>query len=173
MYWKKLREDNNISMKKACSSLGISEEKLRRIENGEEEPSQLLADRIVDLYFFSGSPTKQAQDDSTPINIRHLRHNPITCSTCGSRDIAYVAETHRSIFLRFFSLIFLGICVWLISKAIITLLGNPEADVSISFGFGGICFIVFLCFQISVFFSEARSHVKCVCKDCGDVWLHD
>lgn len=168
--WKALRETSNITLENAANFLGVTTENVQRWENG-EEPPEIFAKEMLKLYTQSNHVSHSSTDLKT--SARSFGRKPITCSMCGSRDIAYVAEYHRSIFLRFFSLVFLAIAIWLSANAIITLLGNPEADVSMSLGCGGICFIIFICFQIAIFFSEARTHVKCVCKDCGNVWLHD
>ena len=105
-------------------------------------------------------------------------YKPITCPRCGSRELAFVTEYHKSLFWRFVSIlciipfiICLGAIVAVIDKYGLRGINNasevisPIIIVSIVFlSIRLICKFVYL-------FVESRTHVQSVCKDCGKLFL--
>ena len=168
--WKGLREASKITLSNAAAFLGVTVEQLQRWEDGEEPPEE-IAKEMLQLY----SPKKQTI--YTPIEDQNPAYRPakkpITCSKCGSTNLAYVSEAHRAIWWRFFAIIALALAASNIIGSIISMMDNPNEDARAAFFVGLIFLIVYICMQLKIFFDEARSHVKCVCKDCGNVWLHD
>ena len=92
-----------------------------------------------------------------------MQMHTIICPICGNEEIAFVSETHKCIGARMFQL------VLVLTAIVITLyLGKLKY-------IGGIALAVtipILIIQGYIYCIESRSHVQCICKDCGYVWLH-
>ena len=93
------------------------------------------------------------------------KFKPITCPKCNSTHLAIITEYHKSIGLRAIEVILL------ISLVIIgfDFIQNPEPEKS--------SFLLFLLLVYAFVFIlriivESKTHVQCVCRDCGKTWLH-
>jgi hypothetical protein len=114
------------------------------------------------------TPTSTEQPNSTreaPLPLQ-AEIRPIVCPHCGSKNLAYVSEYHKSIVGRIFTAIFLFLSIVLIGSS---MLGNNSNTNSIATAFSAAT----LLFYVMVLIIESRTHVKAICKDCGNIWLLD
>ena len=88
----------------------------------------------------------------------------IVCPICGNEEIAFVSENHKCIGARIFQL------ALIITALIIATHYNWKLK---STGYITLVFsIPILIIQAYIYCTESRSHVQCICKDYGYVWLH-
>ena len=150
MDWKRKREEFHLSQKDVAEILGVTVEEVQSWENG--KPITEEQEYSLRVLFRCKIPSK-------PV------FTPIACPRCQSKNLAYVAEAHKCIgarvFLLFVSTIFLIVGFFALK--------DPNGQGPTLF----ICLIVMLSIQLYIFASESRTHVKCVCKDCGNTWVHD
>ena len=106
---------------------------------------------------------------------------PITCPFCGSRELAFVAEYHKSLTARAF-LGFLKVCLCLTWIGVIfSFIQNPETGFAKELQLTGnviipvsiSILILMAVLKGVIMFSEARTHVKSICKNCGHLWVLD
>lgn len=94
------------------------------------------------------------------------KFKPITCPCCGRHNLAYVSQYHKCIkerIISFILLFFLLLCCYT---------GFIKDD-SISIIGVIILAVLYICCHIKILITESKTHVQCVCKDCGRVWLHE
>lgn len=91
---------------------------------------------------------------------------PIFCSRCGSLNLAFVTEYHKCLGARICQLLLAGIILF----AVLTNIGSKEWDDVLIVSFFSLALIFFI--QIAIIIAESKTHVQCVCRDCGNVWLH-
>lgn len=103
--------------------------------------------------------------------------NPIECPKCKSQNIAYLPDIHKCLGLRIFSYIVLTIGILIICgnaankqvttiDELFTLIINSIEQFIVPIFF-------FIVIRIIIIFKENKTHVKCVCKDCGTIWIFD
>lgn len=93
-----------------------------------------------------------------------MQMQTIICPICGNEEIAFVSENHKCIGVRIFQLVLIIIaltiatyCKWKLKST----------------GYIALVFsIPMLITQAYIYCTESRSHVQCICKECGYVWLH-
>lgn len=159
-----LREGYGISQEELAKAIGSTVEELERWENGSEEPpiaySLSLAEYFnCDVYYLLGkeAPTHTPSDD--------IPRRPIKCPHCQSRNLAFVAEYHKVLWARILQVILFAIFAAILIPAIL----DPDGQGPVLV----IVLIVIAILQVYIAITEASSHVKCVCKDCGKSWIHD
>ena len=106
------------------------------------------------------------QNEMRPIQTQDI--GPIACPRCGSRELAFVTEYHKSIFLRILERILLVILLFVAISNFHYLFTTEYERFSDSILF------VFICFAISSvirFLIESKTHVQVICKDCSNLWL--
>ena len=95
-----------------------------------------------------------------------IPENPILCPHCKSRNIAFVTEYHKEIVLHIFAFI-AGILA--VIFGINVFYGRNDSSIGVFIFFAA----VFLFIEIAILTSESKTHVECICKDCGHTWLHN
>lgn len=99
---------------------------------------------------------------------------PIVCPICGSVHLAFVTEYHKALTLRILRLVIALIAASVFAyncHSIFVELKKPE--------FGSIFIPLFFLILIAVVISwfiiaiESKTHVKAICKECGNLWLLD
>ena len=108
---------------------------------------------------------------------------PISCPYCKSREIAFVTEYHKAIIWRIIATVIKLIITLIIVTSIPDLFSDLLAYINspynrtpdYKFDYNGILFLIngYVITKIIIHIIEARTHVECICKDCGQVWLHD
>ena len=95
---------------------------------------------------------------------------PVVCPRCESDDIAFVTEYHKSLGGRFFEGILLLVIILMFTSSLPNLLAGKSDD---SFGIIVILIFLYAIVRFVRHIIESRTHVECICKKCGRVWLHD
>ena len=104
--------------------------------------------------------------------------NPIICPICGSEELAFVPEYHKSVGYRIACVISLLFCLISAGMIIKDLLSTTNVEIQEAnmltniflFAFGVVFFLVFYIVIIAI---EHRTHIKAICRDCGYIWLLD
>lgn len=91
---------------------------------------------------------------------------PIFCSRCGSLNLAFVTEYHKAIGLKILCLL---LALGIIGSIVGAILAKEITILIVTF----ILFFIWLACQIIVYDIESKTHVQCICRDCGNVWLHN
>ena len=92
------------------------------------------------------------------------KFTPIMCPHCKSKNLAFVTEYHKSIGGRIVALILLAFTVLL---AFLGIKQDNLAFIAVSamFGFSVLLLVIF------IIIAESKTHIQCICKDCGFDWL--
>lgn len=94
---------------------------------------------------------------------------PIKCSRCGSTNIAIISEYHKSIYYRVFKIILLAIIIFIFTNDIQNIIKNQG---EFSTGILIILAMLYLLAEIIQQYIESKTNIQCVCRDCGNSWLH-
>lgn len=107
------------------------------------------------------------------------RKYPITCQ-CSSRNVEFTTEYHKCIWLRFFATILGVLPIVTLVTALLPLLstlmtgGEVDWPTVLQALIGNIGFIAltigWAIMKIIIFFTEAKTHVVAICRDCGRIW---
>lgn len=107
---------------------------------------------------------------------------PIACPYCKSREIAFVTEYHKATGWRILATIVKYAIIIILITSIPDLLSDLIAYMNspynrtpdYKFNSSGLIFFIvtYLMAKIAINLTESRTHVECICKDCGQVWLH-
>lgn len=89
---------------------------------------------------------------------------PIMCPYCKSKNLAFVTEYHKSIGGRILFFLFLTGTLALL----LYLLNGYSDDLLISTIAVAVITILIGIYVIVV---ESKTHIQCICKDCGFDWL--
>ena len=123
---------------------------------------------------------------------------PITCPRCGSKEIAFVSEYHKAWGLRIIKFILIAIIIGLLISMLPNLLEKISTQAesygvidNIQSGSGTpsniektnpinnkIAFLIIsalglFCVETTIQRTESKTHIQCICKDCGNHWLHN
>lgn len=123
---------------------------------------------------------------------------PITCPRCGSKEIAFVSEYHKAWALRIIKFILITIIIGLLISIFPNLLEKISTQAesygvidNIQSGSGTpsniettnpinnkIAFLIIsalglFCVETTIQRTESKTHIQCICKDCGNHWLHN
>ena len=92
-------------------------------------------------------------------------NKPSSCPNCEKRNLAFITEYHK--------------CIWgqsakmfLIIVFAMLIIGNIN-NIDTLIGLSLLAAMVFCSLQAYISYVESKTHVQCICKDCGYVWLHD
>lgn len=107
-------------------------------------------------------------DTKIPTKEKRPPKNPILCPHCKSDNLAFVSAIRKAHRLRFLQLL-------AIAATIVFLLVYFTGDLSdtgslVVAAFFGIFALIL---QLIISYNESRTHVECICKDCGHTWLHN
>ena len=89
---------------------------------------------------------------------------PILCPRCRSWNLAFITEYHKCIWAR---IILLGLLT-ISAVSLVSFFTGKEDSLGIAF----ILLVPEAFLAILIFITESKTHVQCVCRDCGNVWLH-
>ena len=187
-----LRITEHLTPEEFAAKIDVSPEDVIRWERNEEDPPLEVLKKISSTFHCSVKSI--VPDEETLHRLEILQDyrekpvfKPITCPICGRREIAYVSEHHVSFGWRLIEKILkavLFICIlYFISDAFdilsyeiqsalssSTRKNSPDAKDSLTFV---IFTFIFICVahanRLSV---ESKTHVQCICKECGHTWLH-
>lgn len=100
---------------------------------------------------------KNVENENQPLT-------PIVCPHCKSKNLAFITEHHKSIAGRIIALILLAFTVLL---AFLGIKQDNLAFIAVSamFGFSVLLLVIF------IIVAESKTHIQCICKDCGFDWL--
>ena len=91
-------------------------------------------------------------------------YEPIVCPCCKSKNLAFITEYHKAIGAKVLEAIFLFITIVILISS-----GFDFEEVGPIF----VCFIfATLITHLYIAMTESKTHVQCICKDCGHTWLH-
>ena len=101
------------------------------------------------------------------------RFMPVHCPRCKSRNVKFLTEYHKCLWLRFFSGLFLIAAVTLCFLGIAASLSTKKSSgTPAEYEFGALCAVASLVFYTIRLYRESKTHIQCVCPDCGAVWIH-
>ena len=96
------------------------------------------------------------------------RYNPIHCHLCGSENIEFVAEYHKAVFLRILASVSILLAVIFSIDIISDIFHLKEhlntAPIIISL-------VAYVILKSIIYFVENRTHIKAICRDCGNIWV--
>ena len=186
-----LRITERLTLEEFAAKIDVSPEDVIRWERNEEDPPLEVLKRISSTFHCSIKSI--VPDEETLHRIETLQDYrekpafiPIHCPICGRREIAYVSEHHVAFGWRLIEKILkvvLFICVLsfisdafdILSYEIQSALSSskrssPDQGNSLTIA---IFTFIFICIahanRLSV---ESKTHVQCICKECGYTWLH-
>ena len=113
-------------------------------------------------------PTETPYEQSTKNAQKIYLDKKITCPNCKSHEIAFVTEYHKVPAIRILEYIIIFIFIIMLIPEIPKILAGDSDAVELIF-----FVILFVIIRIIRHSIESRTHVECICKDCGKVWLHD
>lgn len=107
---------------------------------------------------------------------KNLKFTPITCPRCGSRELAFVPEYHKSIVCRILSGLLLAFLIIFNIPSLLKELTGGEINMAqkydsslvLTFFF---CFMLWGAIKIIQVVIESRTHTKAICKNCGNFWI--
>ena len=105
------------------------------------------------------------QNEMRPIQTQDI--GPIACPRCGSRELAFVAEYHKALFLRTVEWCLVVLLFYIGISNIQYLFTDTEEFFR---GFLSL-FIAYALIHLAVFLIESKTHVQAICKDCSNLWL--
>ena len=103
-------------------------------------------------------------------NTNKHKKRPIECPECKSKNIAIITEYHKSIISRIIKSICLILLTVIVFNNLSAFLSNNE---KLPLSFTVILILILLLTDIIQQYIEGKTHIQCVCKDCGSFWLHD
>lgn len=93
----------------------------------------------------------------------------VRCPRCGSLHIEFVTEYHKCVWLRLIaSALIVLIGIFAISYLADTILGIEDKGDMILLIFTTMSYLLI---QVAVYYTESKTHVQGVCRDCGNIWL--
>ncbi len=104
------------------------------------------------------------------------KYIPVHCPRCKSRSVKFLAEYHKCLWLRILTPLFFFIaCCFLfygMVESLFFVLSGQENDEAGKYILGCIFGIISFIFYSIRIYRESKTHVQCVCPDCGKVWIH-
>ena len=97
------------------------------------------------------------------------KFKPITCPKCKGTNFAVITEKHLGIGLRIFEVVMLVFAIWILLIAGFRSLQYPDSETSTLLSFPLLIYAFIVIIRI---IHESKTHVQCVCRDCGKTWLH-
>ena len=95
---------------------------------------------------------------------------PIKCSRCKNDDITLITEYHKSLICRVLKIL----CLIVIFSIVITYLPavmSNEAQMPLPILIVlSLVFVILECVQLYI---ESKTNIQCVCKKCGNYWIHN
>ena len=97
-------------------------------------------------------------------------YTQLTCPRCGSLKLEFVTEYHKCILARIFAtLLLIGTCISAWTVLLNHLLNTDDGGISTFFII--ISITAYFLIQCYIFFTESKTHVQGVCRNCGNIWL--
>lgn len=137
--------------------------------NDEKEFEEIEEGQLPEPNKELSSP-QELEDDQLP-QLPEVAYNPkptyhpIACPHCKSKNLAYVTEYHKCIGAYILQMITF-LCA-ILSGVVAFKTQEISATIALIF-----CIFFMFVIQVYIFTNESRTHVQCVCKDCGHTWLH-
>jgi hypothetical protein len=118
---------------------------------------------LLPLLFFLTNPKKW---DIIILHFtwRGYMSQPIICPHCDKRNIAIITEYHKANWAHCLQML----CILITAMLLLGYIGQ-EAFIGIAIA-GGFVIIGIQCY---IAYVESKTHIQCICKDCGYVWIHD
>ena len=103
-------------------------------------------------------------------NQENPEYKPITCPHCGGKNIALITEYHKCVFPKILATLFLigaFISAWSILLNQFSDSNNDGKNILFLLMSIAGYFVV----QCYIFYTESKTHVQGICRDCGKIWL--
>lgn len=102
------------------------------------------------------------------------RFIPVHCPHCKSKNIKFLPEYHKCLLLRILTTLLFSMACFFFFYGMAEALSLPNKDNNASSWYTiGAIFGVFAFILYSIrIVRESKTHVQCVCPDCGYVWIH-
>lgn len=95
---------------------------------------------------------------------------PIICKRCKSKEITIITEYHKSIFCRILKAVCLIVLITLTSYYLLKLRDENKQIPTAFIIIPAITYAITECVQQYI---ESKTNIQCICKDCGNYWLHN
>lgn len=109
-------------------------------------------------------------------------YRPIKCPRCKSKDLRYITEYHKCIWLlpikKTLEIILVVAFFITLLPTLTSLFAGTEIQLDILMqallgnGVLVVTLILYLVIITFIFITESRTHVKCICPHCGMTWNH-
>ena len=99
-----------------------------------------------------------------------MEKHPIICPNCDNRNITIITEYHKSLACRIVEVILLALIFWIAIEEIKSFFQSATLNIGPVLA---LFVIALVCTVIIRHYIESKTHIQCVCKDCGWVWIHD
>lgn len=95
---------------------------------------------------------------------------PIVCPRCKNKDITIITEYHKSLFCRIIKAICL---IALVTLAIYYFFEMRDKNKQLPIPIIIILAVAYVTAECVQQYMESKTHIQCICKDCGNYWLHN
>ena len=110
-------------------------------------------------------------------------YKPIFCAQCKSKNIAIITEYHKehllrtiNIIIKYILLLFVIVSIPDIISDIIAIRNSPAdrtPDLQVPYRLFVAIAIIYVILKLAINARESKTHIQCICKDCGKTWLHE
>jgi len=101
----------------------------------------------------------------------NTNYKPITCPICGSKEIAFIPEFHKCILLRIIRTVLIIALITISIFYLPHIFANKTNQTLIIIEI--VVLLVFLGIDALIKINEEKSHIKGICRNCGNIWLID
>ncbi len=167
MVLKDLRLKKDLTTAELAQIIETTPEEVAAWESSEPKaiPSEYLQ-KLADFYECSPAFLQNLQQNAfLQAKKEAPKKKPIVCPHCKSKELAFVSEAHKAIVARIFEIL----CIFFGFVVVLGSLNDLEGAIFALITFS----IIVLCLRIYIFYAESKTHVQCICKECGNLWLHD
>lgn len=99
-----------------------------------------------------------------------MEKHPIICPNCDSRNITILTEYHKAFIARILEVVLFALIFWIVFEKIKSYIQGAVLNTGPVLAL----LIIALVFTISIrHYIESKTHIQCVCKECGWVWIHN
>lgn len=172
---KEIRESKGVSQEKLAEMMETNVATVQAWEEGKTVPNQAMLfvlavklrcteDQLLGLEEGVGTALDAPMP---PHKEKRSPRNPIICAHCRSNNLAFVTEYHREIGLQIFAFI-VGILTAILALYVFSSQRYDNSLVVLIF-----LALLFVALEIIILINESKTHVECICKDCGHTWLHN
>ena len=119
---------------------------------------------IFCVIYITRTQKREAKFLSNPNTVKE-----IICPRCGSREIAVIPEHKKSVIARIFFVVLLILELFTSIQLLANLIQKSSDGSEILFAIFAVGIIVAF---MTMTINESETHIKAVCRRCGNTWRH-